>query len=60
VGGTWREIVNTDAEHYGGTNVGNLGRIDADAGPLHGRSHSATITLPPLGTLWLAPASDSG
>ena len=58
VGGTWREILNTDAELYGGTNVGNLGMIDADGGPLHGRSHSATITLPPLGVLWLAPAVD--
>ena len=41
VGGTWREVLNTDAEAYGGANVGNLGAIDADAGPLHGRPFSA-------------------
>jgi 1,4-alpha-glucan branching enzyme len=60
VGGDWEEVLNTDAEAYGGTNVGNLGRISADAGPLHGREHSAAVTLPPLGVLWLAPAAGRG
>ncbi len=58
VGGDWEEILNTDAEVYGGTNVGNLGSISADAGPLHGRAQSAAVTLPPLGVLWLVPAPD--
>jgi 1,4-alpha-glucan branching enzyme len=53
--GTWREVLNTDAEAYGGTNVGNLGAIVAEPEPLHGRPFSAAVTLPPLATVWLAP-----
>jgi len=53
--GRWREVLNTDAGLYGGGNRGNLGWIDAD-GPAHaGQPHSATITLPPLSTLFLTP-----
>jgi 1,4-alpha-glucan branching enzyme len=39
--------------------VGNLGVIEAVAEPWHGRPASATITLPPLGVLWLTP-EDAG
>jgi 1,4-alpha-glucan branching enzyme len=53
--GGWREVVNTDAAEYGGSGVGNLGRIEAAAEPCHGRPASAVLTLPPLGVLWLAP-----
>ncbi len=53
--GRWREVLNTDAETYGGSGVGNLGSIEAVHVPWHGRPASATITLPPLGVLWLAP-----
>jgi len=53
--GRWREVLNTDAEIYGGSGVGNLGGIEAVAEPWHGRPASATIALPPLGVLWLAP-----
>jgi 1,4-alpha-glucan branching enzyme len=48
-------VLNTDAEAYGGTNVGNLGAIVAEPEPLHGRPFSAAVTLPPLATVWLAP-----
>jgi 1,4-alpha-glucan branching enzyme len=51
--GTYREVVNTDAENYGGTNVGNMGKVTAEKTPWHGLGHSALITLPPLGTIWL-------
>ncbi|MGL6279021.1 MAG: 1,4-alpha-glucan branching protein GlgB [Gaiella sp.] len=54
--GTWREVLNTDAAVYGGTNVGNLGAIVAEPVPLHGRPCSAVVTLPPLAAVWLAPA----
>jgi 1,4-alpha-glucan branching enzyme len=54
--GRWREILNTDAADYGGTGVGNLGVIEAVAEPWHGRPASATVTLPPLGVLWLTPS----
>ena len=53
--GRWREVLNTDAASYGGSGVGNLGGIEAVPEPWHGRPASATITLPPLGVLWLTP-----
>jgi 1,4-alpha-glucan branching enzyme len=52
-GGSYTEVVNTDAEAYGGTNVGNMGKVTAEAVPWHGLEHSAMVTLPPLGTIWL-------
>ena len=52
--GRWLEVLNTDAADYGGSGVGNLGGVEAVAEPLHGRSWSADVTLPPLATLWLA------
>jgi 1,4-alpha-glucan branching enzyme len=52
--GRWREVINTDADVYGGSGVGNLGAVEAVAEPWHGRPASATLTLPPLGVLWLA------
>jgi 1,4-alpha-glucan branching enzyme len=45
--GVWHEVLNTDAQAYGGSGVGNLGVVSAGEG---GR---ATMTLPPLGVLWL-------
>jgi 1,4-alpha-glucan branching enzyme len=53
--GRWREVLNTDADIYGGSGVGNLGTVEALPQPWHGRPASATITVPPLGVLWLAP-----
>ena len=41
VGGAWREVLNTDAEFYGGSGVGNLGGVEALEEPLHGRPFSA-------------------
>jgi 1,4-alpha-glucan branching enzyme len=54
--GRWREVVNTDAEIYGGRGVGNYGAVVATSTPWHGRPASAEITLPASGALWLAPA----
>jgi 1,4-alpha-glucan branching enzyme len=53
--GRWRELVNTDSYDYGGSGVGNLGAIEAVAEPWHGQPASASLTLPPLAVLWLAP-----
>ncbi|MCX7817841.1 MAG: 1,4-alpha-glucan branching protein GlgB [Kiritimatiellae bacterium] len=50
-GGVWREILNTDADRYGGTNVGNGGSARAQPRPWHGRPWSLELTLPPLGLL---------
>jgi 1,4-alpha-glucan branching enzyme len=49
--GVWREVLNTDAEIYGGSGVGNLGRVLAEDVPMHGQPHSAPLTLPPLGVV---------
>jgi len=54
--GAWTELVNTDAETYGGSGVGNLGRVEAQERPWHGMPASASLRVPPLGALWLRPA----
>lgn len=51
--GRWREVVNTDAEAYGGSGVGNLGLVEATDSPWHGQPASAILQLPPAGVLWL-------
>ncbi|HUF57485.1 MAG TPA: 1,4-alpha-glucan branching protein GlgB [Thermohalobaculum sp.] len=54
-GGAWRESLNTDAEIYGGSNIGNSGRVPAEETPLHGRPASVRLTLPPLAAIVLSP-----
>ncbi|WP_306365618.1 1,4-alpha-glucan branching protein GlgB [Nocardia sp. CC227C] len=56
-GGRWREILNTDATVYGGSGIGNLGGVDADGEPWHGRPVSAAVTVAPNSALWLTPAA---
>jgi 1,4-alpha-glucan branching enzyme len=51
--GRYREIINTDAQRYGGSNVGNLGEVSTEPTPWHGLDQSAEILLPPLAVLWL-------
>jgi 1,4-alpha-glucan branching enzyme len=51
-GGHWREVLNSDAEGYGGSGVGNLGGVEAVPEPWHGQPFSATVAAPPLGTVW--------
>jgi 1,4-alpha-glucan branching enzyme len=46
--GVYREILNTDAEMFGGSNLGNGGAVLADVIPFHGRPASLVVTLPPL------------
>jgi 1,4-alpha-glucan branching enzyme len=53
--GVWRELANSDADVYGGSGAGNMGRIEAVAEPAHGRPDSMVLTLPPLSCLLLAP-----
>jgi 1,4-alpha-glucan branching enzyme len=57
--GEWREALNTDSTHYGGSNVGNLGAITAEEKPWHDQPYSAEVTLPPLGVIWLVPAEST-
>jgi 1,4-alpha-glucan branching enzyme len=50
-GGHWSEVLNSDAEMYGGSNWGNLGGVTADDYKVHGQPFSAELTLPPLGVV---------
>jgi 1,4-alpha-glucan branching enzyme len=52
-GGDYRELLNTDAELYGGSNVGNAGGVGAEEIGAHGKHWSLSLTLPPLATLYL-------
>ncbi|MGI9088147.1 MAG: 1,4-alpha-glucan branching protein GlgB [Chthoniobacterales bacterium] len=60
--GFYREIINTDAETYGGSNVGNMGGLAAADFPWQARTHSLMIELPPLSTVafkWEAPVAEA-
>jgi 1,4-alpha-glucan branching enzyme len=52
-GGYWREILNSDAETYGGSGLGNLGGIEAEPIESHRRPFSLTMMLPPLAMVFL-------
>ncbi len=54
-GGTYHELFNSDAELYGGSNVGNAGRVIAGDEPANGRPHSLSLVLPPLATVYFKP-----
>ncbi|UYG02736.1 1,4-alpha-glucan branching protein GlgB [Halomonas sp. LR3S48] len=54
--GRWEEILNSDAECYGGSNLGNMGQLEAEDAPLHGQTASLSMTLPPLAVVILKPA----
>jgi len=60
--GRWLELVNSDAPIYGGSGQGNLGGVDAAPIGKHGHLHSVTLTLPPLGAIFLKPepGADTG
>jgi 1,4-alpha-glucan branching enzyme len=50
----WVELINTDAQDYGGSGSGNGSLpMATEAIPSHGRPHSILINLPPLATLFL-------
>jgi 1,4-alpha-glucan branching enzyme len=53
---SYTELLNSDAEVYGGTNVGNHGVAFTDPSPSHGFEQSLRLSLPPLGFLLLKPA----
>ena len=49
--GAWREVLNSDAGQYGGSNLGNLGRVTPEPVPWHNQPCSVPMTLPPMGVL---------
>ncbi len=53
--GIYRELLNTDAAQFGGSNVGNGGAVQASPQPWQGRPASVVLTLPPMAVLVLKP-----
>ncbi|MCA1721983.1 MAG: 1,4-alpha-glucan branching protein GlgB [Actinobacteria bacterium] len=51
--GQWAEVVNTDAEGYTGSGVGNFGGVQASDDSWHGQPASTVLRVPPLATVWL-------
>jgi len=47
--GKWREVLNSNAEIYGGTDEGNYGGAESEPVANHGFEQSLQINLPPLG-----------
>ena len=47
-GGVYEEVLNTDAESYGGSGMGNMGAVATKAFSTHGQPHTLNLTLPPL------------
>jgi 1,4-alpha-glucan branching enzyme len=56
--GKWREVVNSDASVYGGSNVGNMGGVVATEHKCHGKPYSAEFTLPPLSIIAFRPEKE--
>jgi 1,4-alpha-glucan branching enzyme len=54
-GGRYRVLLNSDSEHYAGSNLGNGLPLEAESQPCSGQPHSLLLTLPPLGAVILAP-----
>ncbi|HEX3722644.1 MAG TPA: 1,4-alpha-glucan branching protein GlgB, partial [Nitrolancea sp.] len=50
--GVWHEVLNSDAEIYGGSGVGNFGQVETTPVPWHNQPRSLKLTLPPLGALF--------
>ncbi len=55
-GTRWLEVLNTDAEGYGGSGVSNPDPLKADPTPWNDQPTSTELTVPPLATIWLTPA----
>ncbi|GAB4149578.1 MAG: 1,4-alpha-glucan branching protein GlgB [Planctomycetaceae bacterium] len=53
--GFYTEVLNSDAEIYGGSNIGNIGGQYSENIPMHGFDHSLSVTAPPLAMLMLKP-----
>jgi 1,4-alpha-glucan branching enzyme len=53
--GRWVEVLNTDDAAYGGSDVPDLGVVEAEALGWAGQPASVRVTLPPLATVWLTP-----
>ena len=57
--GFWRELLNSDAREYGGSGQGNLGGVETSPLPWNFKAHSLSLTLPPLGAVFLKHTSSN-
>jgi 1,4-alpha-glucan branching enzyme len=57
-GGTWKEVLNSDSEFYGGSGLGNFGGVKADELEAHARPYSLNLMLPPLAVVILKGSRD--
>ncbi|HSQ76474.1 MAG TPA: 1,4-alpha-glucan branching protein GlgB [Bacteroidota bacterium] len=60
VAGFWKEVLNSDSEVYGGSNVGNFGGVWTEPWPSHGHGQSLRLVIPPLGAVFLSPQPAEG
>jgi 1,4-alpha-glucan branching enzyme len=58
--GPWKELLNSDSPHYGGSGMGNVGGMDASPIPSHGSMWSLNLTLPPLAIMFWKSAGNDG
>jgi 1,4-alpha-glucan branching enzyme len=56
-GGVWQEVLNSDAELYGGSGVGNFGGVEAAPVSSGEMYHALMLRLPPLAVLFFRPGS---
>jgi 1,4-alpha-glucan branching enzyme len=56
--GFYREILNTDSNYYGGSDVGNSGGVQAEPIPWNDRPYSLNLRLPPLAAMYFKPQRD--
>jgi 1,4-alpha-glucan branching enzyme len=52
--GHWKEVLNSDAGIYAGSNAGNLGGVTAYEHGSHGHPYSAEFCLPPMSIIAFA------
>ncbi len=57
--GRWAEILNTDERHFGGSGHCNTAGLEARDRPHHARPFSVSLTVPPLGAVFLRPEGES-
>jgi 1,4-alpha-glucan branching enzyme len=57
--GPYLELVNSDSEVYGGSNLGNAGAVFTEPIASHGHADSLHLALPPLGFLMLKPGRNA-
>ena len=58
IAGSWSEVLNTDANEYGGSGVVTRTKIFTEAIASHSHEQRFSLTLPPLGVIVLKPDFD--